>query len=204
MVPKLIFLLPTAGWSSFSLILLALVTPKIFFKKVGHLSLLQKIRVSTWEPQTMKRINWPGSKNSYLRCYHPGYVLTLECHQDTFRANLVTLLFLKCPTFVYQLWLNLSLWLSSAAKLLHRFVVHYNITVIYRCLFVAPGSRRILGETKSGPRGMFLIFVENWWRQPRNLKQTRGRRMFLRDFDAAWILRNKNFFEKTFAFLELT
>ena len=30
--------------------------------------------------------------------------LTLWCHQDPFGANLVCLLFCKCPTFIYQLW----------------------------------------------------------------------------------------------------
>ena len=45
--------------------------------------------------------NWPGSNSSYLWCHHPGYLLTLWRHLGTFGANLVCLLFLECPSFIF-------------------------------------------------------------------------------------------------------
>ena len=57
--------------------------------------------MSTWNPKPRGKLTWP--KSLYLWCHYFGCILTLWHHQAPFGANLICLLFLKCPTFFNQL-----------------------------------------------------------------------------------------------------
>ena len=53
-------------------------------KKVGHLGLLEEIRVA----QTVEELTWLRKK-MYVWCFHVGYLITLWHHPGTFGAILI-------------------------------------------------------------------------------------------------------------------